>query len=1096
MLGLSAVAWFAFGLTGKLDFDDARLLGLALLAVPLFLLGWRSLQQLDPGRRWTSVYLRVFVLFVIVALLAGFRTVQRHDELTVVALIDTSESVKRFASVPTAPDGQQLSYEQWLRGYFEQAGEGRRDNDAWGVQAFDGRPTVRSRPSPGAIKLPDGTVEQPYDGTNAQRALESGIAAKTDGNAALRMVLVSDGNFTDGDVMSAVRAAAAAGIPIDVLPLTYDIKNEVMVSAVNASPEAREGQTVTVAVELRATNAVAGQLQLNHNGQLIDLNGPETPGTGLPISEGDWRTRLDAGETEIGIFALTRYIDRPMIDTGVNNYEAFFEPTDQTAEGSNAVTANDRGEAFTLVAGQGKVLVVDGVGGDSGTILPRALAAHGIDLDVVPAGSMPRRLEDLQRYDAILLHNVAAETISPPVQERLSNYVHDLGGGFAMIGGPNSFGAGGWTNTVIDKYILPVACEIPSQTILPSGALILVLDNSGSMSGEKGHIAADAAILALQTLYPQDMVGVVAFDTHTAWVQKLQLNTNPADTAQKIKDLRPQGGTDIDAGLDASYDALRHVTMQDAAIRHVILVTDGHEQVMNPIATAARYNEAGITLTTIGIGPQNNRALLEPLANMAGGTYHSVIYPKNLPQVFIKEARTIRKNLIKEAVFDPILRNVGSPIMTGIGDVPDLRGFVLTGPKRDPRIFMPIVGPEGEPIFAHHQVGLGRAAAFTADATNRWGQDWLGWAGYVDFWGRTVRQIARPSASTQADLAVSVEGDTLVMRLDAAGDTDFSDPNRRSATFGNNLTVKGSVVGPNGSPVEVTLEQVGPGVYEARMPVSEPGNYIADLQMIGRGENAERRRVIAGTSKRAGDELRSFQSNLAVLKEIAEMTGGRVLDPKDPAAAGLYDRTMPFESVSTRPLRWSLMPWLLLLVLLDVACRRIAWEPAEIGAWAKGRANAVLGIMSARQPSETQAQTMAALKAKRAAMDQAAAEQAKPADTPARARRPGRAHEGPRRRGRRINPRQAQTRRHDLAHPQVRRQRRRPGQGQRRLHLGRGRCQGRRKRQAHRHRRHAQERQAPGSGPNDITPPRRQTPGAGAVEGQRRFVIGTADERR
>ncbi|MEM1354230.1 MAG: VWA domain-containing protein [Planctomycetota bacterium] len=981
MVGVSAIAWFAFGMSGRLDFDDRRMLLLGLLAIPLFLVGWRSLQQLEPARRWTSIYLRLFVLFAIVGLLAGFQTVQRHDELTVVALIDTSESVRRFVKPPPTEEGLDQGYEQWLRSYFGSSESGRRDDDPWGVQAFDGRVTVRSRPSPGTIGLPDGTVEQPYDGSNAQRAIESGMAAKTDGNSALRLVLASDGNFTDGDVMQAVRAAAAAGVPIDVIPLVYDVKNEVMVHAVNAPAELNlttsrnDPLLTTVSVELRATGQVAGRIQLYKGNELVDLNGADRPGTGAPVAESEWRARLDAGEGETGEYALTRSFPVLIDQADWVQFRAVFEPSDQTAAFANAVTANDQGQSFTFVhTDQRRVLVVDGVGGTSGSILPRALGLNpdpSADSDrlvvsVVSPEAMPKSLIQMQRYDAILLHNVPAEKVAPVVQDRLSRYVHDYGGGFAMIGGPDSFGAGGWTNSPIDKFVLPVSCQIPSQTVLPAGALVMVLDSSGSMAGLKGHVAADAAVLAIQTLYPQDLLGVLYFDTRTYWLQKLQENNNPNQTIQKIRKISPGGGTDIDPSLVQAYDALAPVTARDAGVKHVILVTDGHERVANPIATAARYNDANITITTVGIGPDNNEALLRPLAEMTGGTYYSVDDTSSLPQIFIKEARTIRKNLLRELDFDPIVRNVASPVMSGIGDVPNLRGFVLTGPKRDPRIFTPIVGPEGEPIFAHWQVGLGRSAAFTADATNRWGQDWLGWSMYAEFWGRVVEQIARPNTSSQADLSMTVRDDTLVLRVDAAGDeTPDAGPRRAAAAFGNDLTIQGAVTGPNNETINVTLEQVGPGIYEARIPVNDAGNYLANLSIQGRGPNAERRRVVGGATHLASDELRTFTSNVAVLQQIAEMTGGRVLDPMKPGEADLYARTLPFESVSARPLRWDLMPWLLLLLLLDVACRRIAWEPAEIAGWAKGRANAVLGIMAPRQPSETQAQTMAALKAKR-----------------------------------------------------------------------------------------------------------------------------------
>ncbi|MFK7788439.1 MAG: VWA domain-containing protein [Phycisphaeraceae bacterium] len=964
---LAAAIWFAFGLTDKLMFDRPMLLLLGLIAIPIFMLGMWSLQQLGPARRWTSVGLRVFVLLLITTMLAGFRTVQTHDELTVVSLIDTSDSVRKFFTPPPGPDGEPQDFEQWLASYFQQAGGDKRAQDAWSVQTFDGRPSVRLSPSLGDVTLPDGTYEAPYDGSNGQRAIESGMAAKQQADSALRMVLASDGNL-DGEVMAAVQAAAAAGVQIDVLPLQYKVKGEVMVEAVRANPTARKGQTVKVSVELRSADRVPGQLLLKHNDQWVDLNG-SAEGEGLRIDANEWRTRIDAGDEAIGLYALTKYIDRPISSAGVNTFDAIFKPDDDSGL-ANTILENDTGQAFTLVAGPGKVLVVDGVNGEAGKILPRALAERGIETILAPVTAMPSRLRDMRDYDAILFHNVPADNVPPKVQRNLMRYVHDLGGGFAMIGGPDSFGAGGWTNTDIDKYILPVHCQIPTQKILPSGALILVIDRSGSMFApvagsqfSQQNVAAEAAILALKAMYPQDKIGVVAFDTSAKWIVDLDYNTDPNATAKKIRSMQPGGGTDIRSGVNAAFDRLAREPVGESAIKHMIVISDGYGDFPNNFQLGGKLANAGITISTVGVGDGHNAQGLSALANTGNGQFYPVVNPANLPQVFIKEARAIRKNLIKEKPFNPVVRNVASPIMVGINAVPPLRGFVLTGPKSDPRIFTPIVADEGEPIFAHHQVGLGRAAAFTADATNRWAQDWLGnWSGssnYADFWARTVRQIARPAASTQADMTTSIAGDTMTIRLDAAGDMDFA--STRGASFGNNLQVTGSVEDPDGNLVNVTLEQVGPGIYEARIPARQAGNYIVDLNM--QSTDGEQRRVIGGSSKAAGGELRNFQSNLALLQQIAEMTGGRVLDPSNPADANLYNRDVPIESTSTRPLRWQLMPFLLALLLMDVACRRIAWEGQEVAAWAKGRANAIAGITRTRQVDS--ASTMSALKANR-----------------------------------------------------------------------------------------------------------------------------------
>jgi len=76
---------------------------------------------------------------------------------------------------------------------------------------------------------------------------------------------------------------------IDVLPVDYRVGDEVMVEGVYTPVEAREGQTVAVRVVLRATRRSAGELLVKHDGRVLDLNGPDTPGLG------DRRRPLRAG---------------------------------------------------------------------------------------------------------------------------------------------------------------------------------------------------------------------------------------------------------------------------------------------------------------------------------------------------------------------------------------------------------------------------------------------------------------------------------------------------------------------------------------------------------------------------------------------------------------------------------------------------------------------------------------------------------------------------------------------------------------------------------------------------------------------------------
>ena len=88
-----------------LRFDHPQLLWLALLAIPIILMGRRSLTLLDPTRRRTAIALRVVVLLFLVAMLAGIQTVRWHTDLTVITVVDQSESIRRLATAPEIAPG-------------------------------------------------------------------------------------------------------------------------------------------------------------------------------------------------------------------------------------------------------------------------------------------------------------------------------------------------------------------------------------------------------------------------------------------------------------------------------------------------------------------------------------------------------------------------------------------------------------------------------------------------------------------------------------------------------------------------------------------------------------------------------------------------------------------------------------------------------------------------------------------------------------------------------------------------------------------------------------------------------------------------------
>ena len=994
-------------------FDQPGCLWLLLLAVPLLAMGWRGVGRLgwmDKARRWVAVAVRLVVLVFLVLMLAGLEGVRWHKELSVVAVVDESASV-RFVKppqnvempagvkAPAAGADELRNINDYIRWWVSESGAKRDADDRIGLVTFDGRATVRAMPST-STDLGSSAHELPTDGSDAAEAVTMGMAIFPP-DSGKRMLLVGDGNFTGtseaaggaakpqagmlagrsgaASLLAAARRAKAAGVVIDVLPLEYKVGNEVMVEGIYAPSEARESQTAGLRVVLRATAPSSGTLKLKHDGEVITLG---TGGnTGVRITAKDWTIAEgssvappgavggDVGEEGVKAYTCVRMVDVPLRYTGVNRFVAVFEDD----AGQDTMKANNTSETFTMVRGKGRVLFVNGVDGVPGQVLPKALSSHGVQVDVTDGPGIPSSLAKLQRYEAVVLQNVGADLIPPGQQANLARYVTEMGGGLVLVGGPDSFGAGGWTNSPIDK-IMPVDCQIPSQTILPTGALVIVIDRSGSMAEGVGgaagvnklQVACEAAVMAIQTLYPQDMVGVVVFDSEGQWIVPLRMNTNPAKTAQTVRSVQLGGGTDISAGLSLAVDAITKVKAQEAAVKHVILLTDGMSAPGPYDEMLDKLRRSNTTLSTVGVGNGVDTNLLTKLAMGGGGSYHAVTDANVLPQIFIKEAKSVRKNLIKEKVFSPVFAQTGSPIMAGIKGTPPLKGLVLTSAKKDSRVFMPMMGDEGEPLFAHWQVGLGRTAAFTSDATSRWAPEWLNWGGYADFWVRTIRAIARPSDSRQFDMIGSVEGDTLRIRLDAGDAEEAASETKTGVARGVRLKrVVAAVIRPDGTSSMISLKQIGPSVFEGTTAAVPTGAYMANLFL--EDVDGNRFTVIGGAAKPVGGELRDFGSNRAVLEEVAKITGGRILSPDKVDPGTLFERNNVQPTRSVRPLWDVLLMWVIGLFLLDVAARRIAWSWGGIVMWFRRKWD---GWRSTSGPrGETAAATLGALKARAAEVD-------------------------------------------------------------------------------------------------------------------------------
>ncbi len=879
----------------SLTFEQPAWLFALLLALPSAWLAVRCFGAMSRVRRISTIVARTVLLALLTGMLAGASAVRTTSRLAVVAVVDVSESVRLFAH-----DERQAPALDRVRAWLAQALAQRAGDDLAGLVVFDDRAVVLAVPSR-ADPLTRWYDIPSRTGSALGDALRR-AASLVPPDAAGRIVLFSDGNDTRGRIDEAIASLADAGaaFPVDVVPIDYEVRREVLIERVDAPPTAAPSSPVVVRVTLRSTHDAEGVLRILRDAEPVDLD-PDSPATARPV-------RLRPGLN-------TQIVRLPALTAGrLHRFEAIFEP----ADGHDTVVQNNRAEAFTLTPGAGAVLLVDGLADDGG-LLARTLREEGLRVEVVTPESMPPSLLDYQEFDCVILQNVPAEATGTDRHALLASYVRDLGGGLVMIGGPDSFGAGAWKGTEVEE-ILPVRLDLPEQAVMPEAAIVFILDSSGSMAWNvmgstrtKQQIANEAAALAVRTLDRKDLVAVITFSSSTRVVQPLTENEDPQSTMQRILSIAPGGGTNLAPALAQAQAQLDAV---DAKVKHVIVLTDGRST--NPELLpeqAAQMRQRGIRVTTIGVGEDADAETLDQMAAAGGGTFHLVMNPNVLPRVFVRAVRVIRRPMIREQPFVPVITGAASPYTLGIDQPPPLAGLVLTQAREDPLAVVAMRTPQGEPLMAHWQVELGQVVAFTSDAGGPWSRQWAAWHGYRTFWTQVVRRASRAAQDQRYDTAIEHESGRLTIRVEAYDD----DGSPRDL-----LTMPAAVYTPDGQRLDVALTQTAPGLYEARVPAPREGGYV----FVVKPRMGTRRLppIVAATSVAAAAETRRLTSRRSVLEHIARATAGRVLDLDDPSTAHLFDRAGIQPRRALVPIWRSLLVWAIVIFLLDVATRRIAWD--------------------------------------------------------------------------------------------------------------------------------------------------------------------------
>jgi len=685
--------------------------------------------------------------------------------------------------------------------------------------------------------------------TDLARALQVAQAS-----GAKRTLLVSDGAQSVGDALLAL-----PDTPVDTF---YQRSREnVRLVSLLAPEQVSPGETAEVIAVVESDQAGTVTLRPSAGGVALD-----------PIE-----ATVTAGRTPISFSFQAEDSDSLRVSAAIET--SFEQPLSDDAQ-----------QVDIAVSRRSPVLVIND------PAFAQLLSAQGFDVQI----GNPADITAPLNYSAIIVRQGSGEFTNGQL-ELLNSYVTN-GGGLMMTGGPASFGFGAWYRTPVED-VLPVNTDLRTEVELPLVALVIVMDRSQSMSTgnpSKIDLAKEGAISVVDLAYQDDLLGLIVFSdsASTDWAFNLRRATDQGkrEMLSSILAIDTQGGTVLEP---AYREALDELTNTEAAIKHVIILSDGKLYdgggVFGAQGTDVNFStiaqdalQAGITTSTIAIGQGADFQRLESVALSGGGRYYEALDVSTLPKIFTNEALTATRSLLREETFAPDLR--ANPLApTGVTP-PSLNAYIATTLKSDSEVLLD--GLQSEPVLAVSRQGLGRSAALTTDL-NAWAGDLGNWNELPGLLGTVTRWLqTRP-----ADFAATVDrqGTELHVVVDAVRDGEYVNGQDLEVRYGGD---------------SVALEQIAPGRYEGYVPATSANAASGGTLLVVDGDE-----IVARNQVNAPNAEFDTATGEALLRTIAERTGGEFYTSLETYAPTTPDDTTP------------LWPWPaligLLVFLLELAVRRL-----------------------------------------------------------------------------------------------------------------------------------------------------------------------------
>lgn len=830
-----------------------------LLAVPLmFWLQRLSRTTFNRRQRRLQAVLRTAILAAIALALARPMIGTRTSRTSIVYAVDVSHSIGTPGLERAAARIDTLNAEL--------------SPTHWRIVAFGGAAHVVASTAAlrelAQVTPEEGSTDRFDRGhTDLERGLETARAALAPGHVP-RVVLFSDGREVGGHAQDAIERLASARIPLSVEPLAPRSLGDTWIEAIAVPERVTAGAIFTAAVDVSSQRDVSSTITVRSGSGVLASQSVDIP-------KGRTTVPIDVEVEAPGTIALEASIATP----------------------GDPLRANDTFVREVHIETRPRVLYVEGTP-QSARYLTGALNASGFDVTPGSASTLPSSPAGLNPYDVVILSDVAARSIPGASMSAIEAYVERDGGGLLIAGGDAVFGEGGYRETGLER-VAPVTFERRDPTV----AMVLVLDRSWSMAGPAMNLCKAAAQAAVDVMTDEQAVGVITFNEDYVWdVTVRNVGRNRDAIRKRIAAIEPAGRTLIYPALEQAYLALRATKARN---KHVVLLSDGRTYPDKYEELLGRMVQANITVSAIGVGPAADQELLRNIATWGKGQEYQVADARELPQVFVKEAKEAANEAFDEGSIKPVVRVPGFFGVTPVGPLPALKGRTATTLKT--AALEVVSTDDDEPVLAFWPAGAGRTAVFASDVKDRWGANWIGWRGYAPFFATLVRALQR-----QTQPPVDVEVSSGPVRRGVATNHIAIEARDAAGAFRNLLRPEAVLEVDGVGPTTIGARQVAPGRYEA--DVVAPFRRIA-VSVRGTGAPAAPVRFVLPDTMA---EYRFRDADVAALTAFAEATGGTLA----PTAASLRQNASERPPVR-RPASGALLALALVCWFADILGRRV-----------------------------------------------------------------------------------------------------------------------------------------------------------------------------